>query len=146
MFTLKSLENLVKGLEDSGMKSNSNIVVIDDGSIDNTSEIIKEKFPEVDILKGNGNLWWTGSVNIGARYAFSTKKASFVLLWNNDIIAHKNYFHVVKRIMQANRTSVIFGSKIYSDYENRIIWSLGGIFNSKAVSFLWLDITPGRIW
>ena len=43
------------------------VVVVDDGSTDKTSEIIHSEFPEVELLGGDGNLWWVGSINLGLR-------------------------------------------------------------------------------
>lgn len=59
--------------------------VIDDGSSDGTAEMLGEEFPEVNVIKGDGNLWWTGAVAL----ALKTVKSEFgpedyFLLVNND--------------------------------------------------------------
>ena len=41
------------------------IYVVDDGSTDNTTEIITKKFPDVKIFNGDGTLFWGGAVNYG---------------------------------------------------------------------------------
>ncbi len=59
-------------------------VVIDDGSTDGTSEAISRNYPEVVILKGDGNLWWAGGVNKGLTYALEND-FDFVYTMNDDI-------------------------------------------------------------
>jgi GT2 family glycosyltransferase len=48
---------------------NFKVIVVDDGSTDGTGEMIEEGFPDVILLKGDDNLWWTGDTNIGVEYA-----------------------------------------------------------------------------
>jgi GT2 family glycosyltransferase len=62
------------------------VVVIDDGSSDGTSEMIQREFPEVILIQGDGNLWWTGATNLGVRYALE-HDAEYVMTLNNDTAA-----------------------------------------------------------
>lgn len=65
-------------------------VVVDDGSTDDTSAMLKDEFPEVDVLFGDGSLFWTASMNMGIRYALENK-AKYILSLNNDTIASKEF-------------------------------------------------------
>ncbi|QUS59311.1 glycosyltransferase family 2 protein [Synechocystis sp. PCC 7339] len=76
--TLKCL-NILKG---NGDLDKYHVVVVDDGSIDGTSQAIAEKYPQIIILQGDGNLWWAGAIRMGMEYA--CKKGAEYIIWLND--------------------------------------------------------------
>jgi GT2 family glycosyltransferase len=59
------------------------VIIVDDGSTDGTREMLEKEFPDVFVLEGDGNLFWTAAVNIGIRYALSNS-AEYVVTMNND--------------------------------------------------------------
>lgn len=59
------------------------VVVVDDGSTDHTSDYLRKHQPDVIVLPGSGDLWWSGAVNVGCRYAIE-KGADVLILFNND--------------------------------------------------------------
>ena len=62
------------------------VVVVDDGSTDETARDLEALFPEVVRLQGDGNLFWTAAINMGIRHAVE-KGADYVMTLNNDTIA-----------------------------------------------------------
>ena len=65
-------------------------VVVDDGSTDGTADMLRAEFPEVDVLFGDGGLFWTASVNIGIRHALKAG-ADYVMTLNNDLEASPDF-------------------------------------------------------
>ncbi|MCZ7667694.1 MAG: glycosyltransferase family 2 protein [Chloroflexi bacterium] len=61
------------------------ICVVDDGSTDETSSVLRDEFPEVSTLTGDGNLWWTGGTNLAIRECLDAGCESVILL-NPDCI------------------------------------------------------------
>lgn len=58
--------------------------VVDDGSADGTSVAIREAFPKVNVLTGDGNLYWGKAMALAETQAVSTG-ADFILWLNDDI-------------------------------------------------------------
>ena len=76
--TLRCLRQLAS----TGVLDWAQAVVVDDGSTDGTAEAIRREHPSVTILPGDGNLWWTGAMDVGMRAAMDAD-AQF-LIWLND--------------------------------------------------------------
>jgi GT2 family glycosyltransferase len=52
--------------------------------------MISEKFPEVKILRGDGNLFWTAAINMGIRHALDNG-AHYILTLNDDTHAPEDF-------------------------------------------------------
>jgi GT2 family glycosyltransferase len=65
------------------------IYVVDDGSTDGTSEAIAEQFPDVNVIEGDGDLWFTEGTNVGVRAALE-HDPDFVLMINDDQVFDEN--------------------------------------------------------
>ncbi|RTQ48954.1 glycosyltransferase family 2 protein [Hymenobacter gummosus] len=65
-------------------------VVVDDGSTDGTAEALARDYPEVTVLPGTGQLFWTAGVNLGLRYALG-EGADRLMTMNNDVEAAPDF-------------------------------------------------------
>ena len=65
--------------------SNFEIVLVDNGSVDDSVEAVSEHYPDVTLLQTGDNLGYAGGNNVGIRYALDNK-AEYVLLLNNDTV------------------------------------------------------------
>ena len=67
------------------------IIIVDDGSSDNSFEAIKSGFPSVKIIRHKINRGFSVSVNTGVRMA----KGDFVCLMNSDVLPEVNFLESV---------------------------------------------------
>ncbi len=131
-FTRKSLHRLDELINQRNfVNAEFFTIVIDDGSTDGTDEWLADNFPEVIILRGDGHLWWSGGINMGAKHAVDQLKVDHILLWNNDIIPADDYFNELDHLLGILDDRTIAGSKIFYSDRDQIIWSFGGVFNPK---------------
>ena len=98
------------------------LVIFDDGSRDNSLELIKNIFPNAHMLYGDGNCWWSRSVNSCIRYALS-HNCDYVLTLNVDLVLDKKYLEMMIKYAN-NKDDIILGSAIY-DIETKKIYDTG---------------------
>ena len=74
------------------------IIVVDNGSIDNSADKAKEKFPSINLLKSETNLGYSGGCNFGAKNA----KGEYTIFLNNDTLHTKNWIEELIGFLDKN--------------------------------------------
>lgn len=112
------------------------VYLVDDGSIDGTTEAVKEKFPQVIVIPGNGNLFWNQGMRLAWNTAASTKDYDFYLWLNDDttldedaILELVENYHEL--LLKNDKPAIICGECRASDGDN--IFSYGGRNESGPV-------------
>ena len=76
------------------------VVVVDDGSPDETSAHLATHYPDVHVVRGDGNLWWGGAINAGCGYALERGARTLILLNNDNIALSRNLLTELVRLVK----------------------------------------------
>lgn len=89
-------------------EKNFRVVLVDDGSTDGTGEMLKKDFPDVHVLHGNGQLWWTGAMRLGIDWIRShSKPGDFVICANNDQLPKEDAIERLLRSSRAEKNGIV---------------------------------------
>lgn len=101
------------------------LIVVDDGSTDGTDYLIQSLFPEVCLIRGDGNLWWTGGIVRGMTYAIEHFQPDYFLWLNDDISLDDDFLHHLSLVCVRPQSSqqLIGGIVRDATYSNWIVYS-----------------------
>jgi GT2 family glycosyltransferase len=134
--TLRCLDSLLQL-----QYSNFRVVLVDNGSVDGTAQMVREKFPQVEIIVNPTNVGFSGGFNIGLRYALE-QHAELIFMINNDTWVAPDL--LVELVAHAQAPEVgMLAPKIYSASEPKRIWSVGGQRNRWTLEMT--DIGDGQL-
>lgn len=114
---LQSLKNLTY--------SNYQVILVDNGSSDNSGESLARQFPEVHLLQLESNRGFTGGCNTGMREALENN-ADYILLLNNDTTVAPDMLEQLVMTAGMDEAIAIVNPKIlFADAPDRIWYAAG---------------------
>ena len=130
--TLASLESLNEVIKTLDKDIIFDIYLTDDGSTDGTSEEVTKKFPKVQIINGDGNLFWAEGMRVSWKKALEKEYDGFLLL-NDDVEIYSN---VIEQLMLTHahclkkyNTSGVYIGATENKVENKLTYSGSVILN-----------------
>lgn len=146
--TPQETKDCLKSLEDIKTTGfNHKIILVDNGS-KKQLKLSKAYFNKnVEVLRSESNLGFTGGNNLGISHAIKNYQSDYFLLLNSDTIVDPNFlmalYNSIKETPQAGlasskiyfyKGSEFFGKSYRRDQKGKVLWYAGG-------SIDWLNIT-----
>ena len=115
-YTQKDTISCVESIQTKMKKENYEIVIIDNGSKNESGKLLKKKYENEDkihVLIQKENLGFAKGNNIGFKYAKEQLKCNYIVLLNNDTcILQEEFFDLIKEEYNKSGFAVL-GPKIY---------------------------------
>jgi GT2 family glycosyltransferase len=97
----------------------THIIVVDDGSTDGTAAAIREQFPDVQVIQGDGDLWYTAGTNLGIAAALE-RDPDYILCFNDDSIFDAKAVRALVECAEGNTESVVGALLLLWDQPHRV--------------------------
>jgi GT2 family glycosyltransferase len=110
------------------------IIIVDNGSTDDSVLEIGKRFSLVRLLETGKNLGYAGGNNVGIEYALR-QGADLVLLLNNDTIVDRHFIAALLKSSHDHQDVAIFGAYPIQMIHPEKIDHLGGRWNSTTATF-----------
>ncbi len=91
---------------------NFRVVLVDNASVDGTAEEVREKYPEVKVIRNEKNLGFTGGNIKGEEYACA-QGADYIMLLNNDVEVAPDFLEPLIKVAEADAAIGAIGPLIH---------------------------------
>lgn len=108
------------------------VIVVDNGSLDNSIEMIQRDYPEVHLIAAEKNLGFSTANNL----AFNASGSKYVALLNNDTVPHPLWLKTMVDAMESYPEAGFAASKIIFQYDQAIIDRAGDAYTTSGVGYL----------
>lgn len=103
------------------------IIVVDNGSVDRSVEVIRERFPEVHVIENGRNLGFVKGNNIGLLAALE-RGAELLVLLNNDTVLRPDCIRELVEALHRDESIGVSGPLMQRTLHSNLI-EMGGDFN-----------------
>jgi len=117
---------------------NLSIIMLDNLSIDNSVEAVRQQYPDVQVIELQENLGYAGNNNIGIKAAME-QNADWIFVLNDDTILDPLCLTALVEIAESDPKIGMVGPMVYHFDEPNIIQSAGG-----ALGKYWLSTHLGK--
>ena len=120
--TISCLKSFYKSVDLFNGNKEFDVFLVDDGSTDGTSEAIREQFPLVNIIQGDGTLFWNRGMN--RAWSEAVKKDVDYYLWLND-----------DTVLFSNALTKLLASSIETNNQKILVGSTCAVGNKELITY-----------
>lgn len=106
-------------------------VMVDNGSADDSVELVSRDFPEVEVVPMKGNQGFSAAVNAGIQ----ASDTELVALLNNDTESDSGWLEALVRSVDAHPEAGFFASKLVDFHERRILDGAGDALRRSGLPY-----------
>lgn len=107
------------------------IVIVDNGSTDESVVKIQAAFPGVTLIQNKANLGYAGGNNVGIQHALESN-AKYIYVINNDVIVSASFLNPLLQVLATNPTAGIATPLIFETNQTDRVWAVGTELNWKT--------------
>ena len=98
---------------------NYEVIVVDNGSEDNSTKRIQKELPQHAYIYNDTNLGFTGGNNVGMKYAMK-RGADYIFWINNDMVVDKGFLEPLVQAMENERAGLVGPATYYYEQREKI--------------------------
>lgn len=118
------------------------VVIVDNGSKDGSTDLVKEKYPAVKLVELTDNTGFANAVNVGIRES----DAKYVFLLNNDTICEPEVLESLVKIMDRKEKIFSAQAKMLQMGDTKLIDDAGDYYCALGWAFTpWKDRTSDSV-
>lgn len=109
------------------------VYLTDDGSTDGTGAAVREQFPYVNVIQGDGNLYWCGGMRLAWETASKVKDYDYYLWANDDTLFYPDCIKKLlavaeEKLAEKSKSCIVVGSVCDPETGD---WTYGGRQRAK---------------
>jgi GT2 family glycosyltransferase len=116
---------------------NHTVIVVDNGSEDDSSTKLRALHPHVVVIRSDSNLGFTGGNNIGLQYALE-HRFDYSIMLNNDTFVEPDFLDILVAYMESHPHIGGIQPRIHYHHNRSLLWNGGGYYN-KWTGFSYTD-------
>ena len=106
---------------------NFEIIVVDNGSVDGSGDLLKTSFPKIILISSPTNEGFAAGNNRGFGYAIE-QQFQYAIMLNNDVFVEPDFLSLLVNYMELNPDAGAIQPKIFFNHDRKKIWNGGSYF------------------